>query len=121
MSYQITKREDATPYEAKGHFGMLATRLHNPTDVNEGSMTQGLSHFLPGGGCEYGANALESIYYIIEGEMDLVVEEGTPQELRVRLRAGDSFHCGPHTYKGIRNNGAVTCQMLVTLVRPPVK
>ena len=47
MSFRITKREDAVPYEAKGHYGMLATRLHNPADVNDGSMTQGLSHFLP--------------------------------------------------------------------------
>ena len=98
MSFRITKREDAVPYEAKGHYGMLATRLHNPADVNDGSMTQGLSHFLPGGGCEYGANALESIYYIVEGEMDIVVEEGTPEEVRTTLHKGDSFHCGPNTH-----------------------
>ena len=36
MSFRITKREDAVPYEAKGHYGMLATRLHNPADVNDG-------------------------------------------------------------------------------------
>lgn len=121
MSYRITKCEEAIPYEAKGHFGMLATRLHNPGDVNDGSMTQGLSHFLPGGGCEYGANALESIYYIIDGEMDIVVEEGTLQETRTRLHPGDSFHCGPNTRKGIRNNGTTTCRMLVTLVKPSVR
>ena len=121
MSFKITKREDAVPYEAKGHYGMLATRLHNPADVNDGSMTQGLSHFLPGGGCEYGANALESIYYIVEGEMDIVVEEDTPEEVRTTLHKGDSFHCGPNTRKGIKNNGPVTCQMLVTLVRPEAR
>lgn len=121
MRFKITKKEDAVPYEAKGHYGMLATRLHNPADVNEGCMTQGLSHFLPGGGCEYGANGLESIYYIVEGEMDIVVEEGTAEEVRTTLRAGDSFHCGPNTHKGIRNNGTVACQMLVTLVKPEAK
>ena len=117
MSFKITKKEDAVPYEAKGHFGMLATRLHNPGDVNDGSMTQGLSHFLPGGGCEFGGNPLESIYYIIEGEMDLEVEDGT----KTTLHAGDSFHCGPFTKKGIQNNGSVTCQMLVCLVPPEQK
>lgn len=77
-------------------------------------MIMGLSHFLPGGGCEFGGNPLESIYYIIEGEMDIEVEDGT----KTTLHAGDSFHCGPFTKKGIQNNGAVTCQMLVCLVPP---
>lgn len=118
MSFKITKRDQAVTYEPPGHFKMLATRLHNPADVNEGHMTQGLSHFLPGGGCEYGSNMLESIYYIVEGEMDIVVEEGTAEEVRTTLHKGDSFHCGPNTRKGIINNGTVTCQMLVTLVKP---
>lgn len=121
MSYKIVRKDEATFYEAPGHYDMRPTRLHNPQDVNDGKMIMGLSHFLPGGGCEYGANALESIYYIVEGEMDIVVEEGTPEEVRTTLHAGDSFHCGPNTHKGIKNNGAVTCQMLVTLVRPEAK
>lgn len=118
MSFKIVRKEDAVTYEPKGHFDMRATRLHNASDVNEGHMTQGLSHFLPGGGCEYGSNGLESIYYIVEGEMDIVVEEGTPEEVRTTLHKGDSFHCGPNTRKGIKNNGCETCQMLVTLVKP---
>ena len=42
-------------YEAPGHFDVRTTRLHNPQDVNDGSITMGLSHFLPGGGCSYGS------------------------------------------------------------------
>ena len=117
MSYKIVRRNEAIPYEAPGHFDVRTTRLHNPEDVNEGKIVMGLSHFLPGGGCEFGGNPLESIYYIIEGEMDIEIEDGT----KTTLHAGDSFHCGPFTKKGIKNNGPVTCQMLVCLVPPDKK
>lgn len=112
MSFKIVRKEDASFYEAPGHYDMRPTRLHNPDDVNEGRMIMGLSHFLPGGGCEYGSNPLESIYYIIEGEMDIETEDGC----KTTLRKGDSFHCGPDTKKGIQNNGTATCQMLVCLL-----
>ena len=114
MSYKIVRKNEATFYEAPGHYDMRPTRLHNPDDVNEGKLIMGLSHFLPGGGCQFGANPLESIYYIVEGEMDIELEGGD----KSTLRAGDSFHCGPNTSKGIQNNGSVTCQMLVTLLPP---
>ena len=113
MSYKITRREETVFYEAPGHYDMRPTRLHNPGDVNEGRLTVGMSHFLPGGGCELGSNALESVYYIVEGEMELETEDG-----RTTLRTGDSFHCGPGTRKAIQNNGAVSCRMLVILTRP---
>ena len=77
MSYKITRRTDAVPYEVPGHYNMCPTRLHNPGDVNDGRITVGLSHFLPGGGCQFGSNMLESIYYIIEGEMELTTEHET--------------------------------------------
>lgn len=113
MSYKIVRKSEATPYEAPGHFNMLPTRLHNPVDVNDGKLIMGLSHFLPGGGCEFGNNPLESIYYIVSGEMTL-----TTDGEKTVLRAGDSFHCGPGTNKGILNEGTESCQMLVCLLPP---
>ncbi len=113
MSYKIVRRNEAVAYQPPGHYDMRATRLHNSTDVNEGRITVGLSHFLPGGGCEFGSNSLETVYYIIEGEMELKTETE-----KTVLHAGDTFHCGPGTKKSIRNNGPVSCQMLVVLTAP---
>ena len=110
MSYKIVRRDEATFYEAPGHYDMRPTRLHNPQDVNDGRMIMGVSHFLPGGGCKFGSNPLE-------GEMDLETEDGS----KTTLHKGDSFHCGPGTKKGIQNNGCTTCQMLVCLVPPEAK
>ena len=119
MSYKITRRNEAYTYTAPGHFDVRTTRLHDPQDVNSGMVTMGLSHFLPGGGTEYGANDKESIYYIIEGQMYLECEVGTPNEIKTTIYAGDSFHCGPGTKKSVLNTGTTSTQMLVVLVKPP--
>ena len=119
MSYKITRKNEAYKYEAPGHFDVRSTRLHDPGDVNAGTITMGLSHFLPGGGCDYGSNARESIYYIIEGQMYLECELGTENEIKTTLYAGDTYHCGPNTKKSIVNDGMITTQMIVVLVTPP--
>ena len=113
MSYKITRVNESYNYEANNHFDVRTTRLHDPQDVNDGALTIGLSHFLPGGGCSFSNNPLESVYYIVEGEMTL-----TTDDEETVLRAGDSFHCGPHTNKGILNTGCVCTKMLVCLTNP---
>lgn len=116
MSHKITRKNEAYTYEAAKHFDVRTTRLHDPQDVNDGVVTMGLSHFLPGGGCEYASNMMESIYYVIEGQMYLECEVGTENETKTTLYAGDTFHCGPNTEKSIINNGTDCCKMLVVLV-----
>ena len=76
-------------------------------------MIQGITYFIPGGGCDYGANPLESIYYILEGEMTLKTEDG-----ETVLHAGDSFHCCGGCPKSVTNTGTTVCKMLVTLLPP---
>ena len=121
MSWKITRKNEAYTYEAAGHFDVRTTRLHDPQDVNSGGITMGLSHFLPGGGSSYGFNDKESVYYVIEGQMYLESEVGTPNEIKTTLYAGDSFHCGPGTNKSILNNGSECSKMLVCLVSPAGK
>ena len=83
-------------YEAKGHNECVPTRLH-----------------VPGGGTDFGANALESIYYILDGEMTLKTDDG-----ETVLSAGDSFHCCPGCNKSVTNTGTTVCRMLVALLKP---
>lgn len=116
MSYKITRKDESYTYEAKGHSDCRTTRLHDPQDVNSGVVIMGLTHFLPGGGTEYGSNPKESVYYILEGQMYLESEVGTPEEVKTTLYAGDSFHCGPDTKKCVKNTGTTSSQMLVVLI-----
>lgn len=111
MSYKITRANEAYFYEAAGHYEMRPTRLHDPADVNDGKLIVGLSHFLPGGGATQNAVPMEFVYYVMNGEMTITLDEG-----EFVLKAGDSIHCGPMTTKEIKNNGHEVVKMLVILL-----
>lgn len=108
MSYKVTQKENAVTYAPAGHYDMRATRLHCPEDVG-GSITLGLSHFLPGGGAEMGKAPVELLYYVVEGEMTVTTDDGQAHV----LRAGDSIHFSPQQGRESKNTGCVTAQMLV--------
>ena len=112
--------EGSTVYEytAPGHYDCKTTRLHDKTGggANEAEncqMIMGITYFQPGGHTDYGANPLESIYYILEGEMTLKTEDG-----ETVLHAGDSFHCGGGVAKSVTNTGDTVCLMQVCLLPP---
>lgn len=104
-------------YTAPGHNDCVPTRLFDPqggpNGIENGKMIMGITYFIPGGGCDFGANPLESIYYILTGEMTLKTE--TEETV---LHAGDSFHCCGGVKKSVTNNGTEVCQMLVCLLPP---
>lgn len=100
-------------YTAPGHNECVPTRLHDPADVDGGKLIMGITYFIPGGGTDFGANPLESIYYILEGEMTLKTE--TEETV---LKAGDSYHCCGGAAKSVTNTGDTVCQMLVCLLPP---
>ena len=118
MSYKVTFANEAVKYEAPGHFDCLTTRLHNPADVNAGTIVNGLSHFLPGGGAGVAPAKFEMIYYIISGEMTVTMVDENEQEQKYVLHAGDSVHFGPGTKRGCLNTGIVTAQMLTIMIKP---
>ncbi len=118
MSYKVTMRNEATKYEAPGHFDVLTTRLHNPEDVNEGTIVNGLSHFLPGGGATASPSKFEMIYYIISGEMTVELYDDNDVPTKYVLHAGDSAHFGKGTKRGCLNTGTETAQMLTVMIKP---
>jgi hypothetical protein len=63
--------KDVKTYEAPGHFGMTAMRLHGKEETGATKFWMGLSHFLPGGGAEwaYEDNPLEKIYFVLKGRL----------------------------------------------------
>lgn len=113
MSYKVTKANEAYTYTAARHNDCQTTRLHDPQDVNEGQLICGLTHFLPSGGIEKGSNPMESIYYVIEGEMTVYIDG---QE--IALKKGDSIHFGPNTEREVKNTSIAASQMLVCILPP---
>ncbi len=116
--YKITKKDAYYTYEAPGHKECKLCRLHDPQDIDGGRLINGLSHFLPsGGGTEFADNAMESIYYIVEGTMLFKGDDG----VETVLEAGDSVHIAPHSKKSVTNIGTTTAQMLVILLPEAAK
>lgn len=118
MSYKVTFANESVPYEAPGHYDVRTTRLHNPADVNEGTIVNGLSHFLPGGGATAAPSKFEMIYYIISGEMTVELYDENDVAKEYVLHAGDSVHFGPGTKRGCKNTGIVSAQMLTIMIKP---
>ena len=114
MSYKVTRANESVPYEAKGHFDVRTTRLHNPEEVNDGTCVLGLSHFLPGGGAGMAPANFELIYYIVEGEMTVEMDDGQ----KYCLKKGDSVHMGKGTGRSSLNTGITSSQMLVIMIKP---
>ena len=63
--------DEVKPYEAPGHFGMVAMRLSGKEETGAQKFWVGMSHFLPGGGAEYAYedSPLEKFYFVLDGEI----------------------------------------------------
>ena len=118
MSYKVTYKNEAVKYEAPGHFDVRTTRLHNPAEVNGGTIVHGLSHFLPGGGADVAPANFEMIYYIISGEMTVELYDDNDVSEKVVLHAGDSVHFGKGTKRGCLNTGTESAQMMTIMIKP---
>ena len=63
--------EQVKPYEAPGHFKMVAMRLSGKEETGAEKFWVGLSYFLPGGGAEYAYedSPTEKVYFVLDGEI----------------------------------------------------
>ena len=110
--YKVTHADEAVTYEPPGHYDVRCTNLHKPADIENGEISLGLSHFLPGGGAHMAPCPCEMLYYIKEGEMTVTTDDGKAHV----LHAGDSIHFGKGQNRESKNTGIVTAQTLVFLV-----
>ncbi len=107
---QVTRIEDAKPYEAPGHFAMTGLRLqgHEASDAN--NFWVGLSHFLPGGRADSSASNIEKVYVVLAGEVTVVTDDG-----ETTLKAHDSCRLAPGERREIVNRTNQPASMLVIM------
>lgn len=107
--------EDVVTYEAPGHFGMTAMRLHGKDETGNQKFWVGLSHFLPGGGAEwtYEDNPAEKMYFILEGEITVKGKTET-----YVLGKWDSIALSPNEGREVINNTNKPASMLVVINYP---
>jgi mannose-6-phosphate isomerase-like protein (cupin superfamily) len=111
---QVVRLSDAKPYQAPKHVDCTALRLQGFEASDVKSFNVGLSHFLPGGGCERDATPLEKVYVVVEGEVTIVTDE---QE--VTLHPYDSIYLAPNEARAIENRTNRPASMITVLPYPP--
>ena len=113
---QVTRLGEARPYEAPKHFDCTALRLQGWEASDAQNFSVGLSHFLPGGGCELDATPLEKVYVVTEGEVTVITEAG-----EATLGPYDSIYLAPNEARSIENRTNRPASMIVVMPYPPGK
>ena len=98
------------PYEAPGHFKMVALRLSGKEETGAEKFWVGMSHFLPGGGAEFGATPAEKYYFVLDGEITVKT-----QKEEITLRPWDSVYIAPNEGREIINKTNKPVSMLVVI------
>ena len=74
----------------------------------------GVSHFLPGGGAGPDASPPEKVYYVLDGELTVIV--GGKETV---LKKNDSCYIGPNESREIVNRSNEVCTIFVAVAAPP--
>lgn len=107
---QITRFNDAKPYSAPLHYGMVGLRLQGAEATQTDNFWVGLSQFLPGGGAAEDSSAVEKVYTVLNGEIT-VIKGGN----EFVLGALDSCHIAAGELRSIENRTNQTVSMLVMM------
>jgi quercetin dioxygenase-like cupin family protein len=98
------------PYEAPGHFKMVALRLSGKEETGAEKFWVGMSHFLPGGGSEFGATPAEKYYFVLDGEITVKTKKE-----EITLGPWDSVYIAPGEGREIINKSNKPVSMLVVI------
>ncbi|MBO8180887.1 MAG: cupin domain-containing protein [Archaeoglobus sp.] len=106
--------DDVKPYEAPGHFNMVALRLHHKETTGSENFWMGLSHFLPGGGAEWDKSDIEKVYFVLSGKITVVKENGE----KIVLEPMDSLYIPAGEPRYLINETNMPASMLVIASYP---
>jgi glyoxylate utilization-related uncharacterized protein len=110
----VTRIADASPYEAPKHFDMRGLRLQGHDASDASAFWVGLSHFLPGGGAERSAGAVERIYVVVEGSITVTTDDES-----VILNPYDSCFLPAGEARAIVNHTNLPATTVVIMQYPP--
>jgi quercetin dioxygenase-like cupin family protein len=110
----LKRFEDAQPYEAPNHWDVKGLRLQGFEDGGPTNQWMGLSHYLPGGGAGPDSSPIEKVYFIVEGELTLVIDG-----VETVLKKFDSCSIPAGEERLIENRSNHAAIMLVVMPYPP--
>ena len=110
----VRKLSEAKAYEAPNHRKYESLRIYGAEMGGSQALVFGISHFQPGGGAGPDASPPEKIYYVLAGELTVIV--GGKETV---IRQGDSCYIGRNESREIVNRGHDVCTIAVAVA--PVK
>jgi mannose-6-phosphate isomerase-like protein (cupin superfamily) len=111
---QVKRLAEAKPYEAPNHRQYCSLRLFGAEAGGTQTLIAGVSHFLPGGGAGPDASPPEKIYFVLAGELTVIVDGK-----ETVLKQNDSCVIGPNETREIINRSNQVCTIFVAVA--PVK
>jgi mannose-6-phosphate isomerase-like protein (cupin superfamily) len=109
----VRRFSEARAYEAANHRGCSTLRLFGAEMGGAKDMIVGVSHFLPGGGAGPDASPPEKVYFVVAGEITVIVDGK-----ETVLKANDSCYIGPNEQREIVNRSNEVCTIVVAIVPP---
>ena len=110
----VKRFEDAKPYEAPNHRGVVGLRLQGFEPGGPTNQWVGCSQFLPGGGAGPDLTPFEKVYLVLEGHMTVII--GGAETV---LGPMDSCTIAPGEVREIVNRSNHVCKLLVVIPYPP--
>lgn len=111
----IVRANEGTEYQAPGHFGGVFISKQGETAPGNKHLTINLSHFQPGGGCDYAEFPeewpLNLCYYVVEGQITVT----TKNNEKFTLYKGDSVLWSAGDARGFVNEGDTVTDLLVII------
>lgn len=111
---QVNPLSEVEAYEAPNHFGCSSFRLQGFDASNTENFWVGMSHFLPGGGCEHEATPLEKVYVVTAGQITVATDDTVST-----LAVGDSCHIPAGEARSVSNRTNLPATMIVVMPYPP--
>lgn len=109
----VKRFSEAKAYEAPNHRACSTLRLFGAEAGGAKNLIVGVSHFLPGGGAGPDASPPEKVYFVLAGEITVIVN-GKEHV----LRANDSCYIGPNESREIINRSNEVATIVVAVVPP---
>ena len=110
---KVKRFSDAKAYDAPNHRDCSSLRLFGAEAGGTTSLIVGLSHFLPGGGAGPDASPPEKVYFVLEGELTVIVDGK-----ETVLKKHDSCVIEANENREIINRGNEVCTIVVAVAPP---
>ena len=110
----VKKFSEAKEYVAPNHRACTTLRLFGAEAGGSKGLIVGVSHFLPGGGAGPDASPPDKVYYVLAGELTVIV--GGKETV---LKKDDCCYIGPNESREIVNRSNEVCTILVAVAAPP--